>query len=59
MLKYIYTLATLLNYKAEARGKYSPDTIISGLFNDSLAEMDWILTLLELELVYGFEIADG
>ena len=59
MLKYIYTLATLLDYKSEVRGKYSPDTIISGLFNENLTEMDWILTLLEIELIYGIEINDG
>jgi len=58
MLKFIYTLATLLDYKAEVRGKYKPDSAISGLFNDNLTEMDWIFTLSELELVYGFEIPD-
>ena len=59
MLKYIYTLATLLDYKSEVRNKYSPEMIISGLFNDNLTEMDWIFTLSELELVYGFEIPDS
>ena len=59
MLKYIYTLATLLDYKAEVNGKYNPDLVISGLFNANLNEMDWILSLCELELVYGFEIPDG
>ncbi|MBK9096894.1 MAG: hypothetical protein IPM14_02000 [bacterium] len=58
MLKYIYTIATLLDYKSEVRNKYSPETIISALFNGNLTEMDWILTLSELELVYGFEIPD-
>ena len=56
MLKYIFTLATLLDYKSEVRNKYSPEMIISGLFNDNLTEMDWILTLSELELIYGIEI---
>ncbi len=56
MNRYLYTLATLLDYKSEVRNKYSPEMIISGLLNDSLTEMDWILTLTELELVYGFEI---
>ena len=59
MLKYLYTLATLLEYKSEVRNKYSPEMIISGLFNDNLTEMDWILSLCELELVYGFEIPDA
>lgn len=56
MNRYLYTLATLLDYKSEVRNKYSPEMIISGLFNEDLTEMDWILTLTELELVYGFEI---
>lgn len=59
MLKYIYTIATLLDYKSEVRNKYSPETIISALFNGNLTEMDWILSLCELELVYGFEIPDS
>ena len=58
MLRYLYTLATLLDYKSKVRNKYSPEMIISGLFNDNLTEMDWIFTLSELELVYGFEIPD-
>ena len=58
MLKYIYTLATLLEYKSEVKNKYSPEIIISDLFNDNnLTEIDWIHTLCELELIYGFEIA--
>lgn len=58
MLRYLYTLATLLDYKSDVRNKYSPEIIISGLFNDRLTEIDWILTLTELELVYGFEVPD-
>ncbi|MBV6418854.1 MAG: hypothetical protein DAHOPDDO_00064 [Ignavibacteriaceae bacterium] len=56
MNRYLYTLATLLDYKSEVKNKYTPEIIISGLFNDHLTEIDWILTLSELELVYGFEI---
>ena len=56
MHRYLYTLATLLDYKSEVRNKYSPEIIISGLINDNLTEIDWILTLSELELFYGFEI---
>ena len=59
MNRYLYTLATLLDYKSEVRNKYSPEMIISGLFNDNLTEMDWIMTLSELELVNGFEIPDA
>src|SRR5690606_30539607 len=58
MNRILYTLATLLEYKSDVRNKYSPEIIISGLFNDRLTEMDWILTLTELELVYGFEVPD-
>ena len=56
MLKFIYTMATLLEYKSKVKNKYSPEIIISDLFNDNLTEIDWIHTLSELELVYGFEI---
>ena len=56
MLKYMYTLATLLEYKSEVKNKYSPEIIISSLFNDNLTEIDWIHTLCELELIYAFEI---
>jgi hypothetical protein len=58
MLRYLYTLATLLDYKSELRNKYSPEIIISGLFKHNLTEIDWILTLSELELVYGSEVPD-
>lgn len=59
MLRYLYTLATLLEYKSEVKNKYSPEIIISDLFNDNnLTEIDWIHTLCELELIYGFEIPE-
>jgi hypothetical protein len=51
-------MATLLDYKSEVKNKYSPEIIISDLFNDHLTEVDWIHTLCELELVYGFEVPD-
>lgn len=58
MLKYIYTLATLLDSKSQIRKHYSPDTIISDLFDENLDEIDFITSLSELELIYGFEISD-
>ena len=58
MNKYIYTLATLLDYKARIKKHYSPDIVISDLFDENLDEIDWILTLSELELIYGFEIPE-
>ncbi len=58
MSRYLYTMATLLDYKSEVKNKYSPEIIISDLFNDHLTEVDWIHTLCELELVYGFEVPD-
>ncbi len=58
MLKYIYTLATLLDSKSQIRKHYSPDTVISDLFDEDLGEIDFIKSLSELELVYGFEIPD-
>jgi len=56
--KYIYTLATLLNNKSRAKKHYSPDTIISDLFDENLDEIDFIRSLSELELIYGFEIPE-
>ena len=56
MLRYLYTLATLLDSKSKVRKDYSPDTVISKLFDENLEEIDWVLSLSELELIYGFEI---
>ena len=58
MLKYIYTLATLLDSKSQIRKHYSPDTVISDLFDENLNEIDFIKSLSELELIYGFEIPE-
>jgi hypothetical protein len=58
MNKYLFTLATLLNNKSRAKKHYSPDTVILDLFDDNLDEIDRILTLSELELIYGFEMPD-
>ena len=58
MNKYIYTLATLLDYKSRVRKHYSADTVISDLFDENLDEIDFIKSLSELEIIYGFEIPD-
>ena len=58
MLRYIFTLATLLDYKSRIRKHYSPDTVISDLFDENLDEIDFIKSLSELELIYGFEIPE-
>jgi len=58
MNKYIYTLATLLDTKSRIKKHYNPDIVISELFDDNLDEIDWILTISELELIYGFEIPE-
>jgi len=58
MNKYIYTLATLLDDKARIRKHYSPDIVISNLFDENLDEIDWVLALSELELIYGFEMPE-
>lgn len=58
MLRYLYTLATLLDSKSQVIKHYSPDIIISDLFDENLDEIDFIKSLSELELVYGFEIPD-
>jgi len=58
MNKYIYTLATLLDTKSRIKKHYSPDILISDLFDDNLDEIDFIKSLSELELIYGFELPD-
>ncbi len=58
MLKYIFTLATLLDYKSRIKKHYSPETVISDLFNEDLNEIDFIKSLSELELIYGFDIPE-
>jgi hypothetical protein len=58
MLRYLYTLATLLDSKSKVRKHYSPDTVISELFDENLDEIDFIKSLSELELIYGYEIPD-
>jgi len=58
MLKYIFTIATLLDSKSKHKKHYSPDTVISDLFDENLDEIDFINSLSELELIYGFEIPE-
>ena len=58
MLRYLYTLATLLDSKSKVRKHYSPDIIIFDLFDENLDEIDFIKSLSELELIYGFEIPE-
>ena len=58
MNKYLYTLATLLDSKSRIKKHYSPDTVISDLFDENLDEIDWVLALSELELIYGFEMPE-
>ena len=58
MLRYLFTLATLLDYKSRVKKHYSPDTVISDLFDENLNEIDFIKSLSELELIYGFEIPE-
>lgn len=58
MLKYIFTLATLLDSKSKIKKHYSSDTVISDLFDENLDEIDFIKSLSELELIYGIEIPE-
>jgi len=58
MNKYIYTLAILLDTKARIKKHYCPDIVISDLFDENLNEIDFIKSLSELELIYGFEIPE-
>ncbi len=56
MNKYIFTLAILLDSKSRAKKHYNPDVIINELIDANLDEIDFIQSLSELELIYGFEI---
>jgi len=58
MLRYFYTLATLLDSKSRIRKHYGPDIVISDLFDQNLDEIDFIKSLSELELICGFEIPE-
>ena len=58
MFRYIFTLSTLLNDKFRIKKHYGPDTVISDLFDENLDEIDFIRSLSELELIYGFEMPD-
>ena len=58
MIKYIFTLAILLDFKFEMKKHYSADTVISDLFDEDGAEIYWILSLSYLEIIYGFEIPE-
>ena len=58
MNRYIYALAILLDTKSRIKKHYSPDIVISDLFDDNLDEIDFIQSLSELELIYGFEIPE-
>jgi hypothetical protein len=59
MIKYLFALATSLDYKSNIKKHYSSGTVISDLFDENLNEIDFIKSLSELELIYGFEIPDG
>ena len=58
MNKYIYIITQLLNAKAREPRLLNLDSKISELFDKGLDEIDWILSLSELELIYGFEVPD-
>ena len=49
----------LLDSKSKIRKHYSADIVISNLFDENLDEIDFIKSLSELELIYGFEIPDS
>ncbi len=58
MFKYIFTIAILLDNKSRIKKHFSPDILISDLFDEDLDEIDWMLSLSELEMIYGFEIPE-
>jgi len=58
MLRYLFTLATLLDSKSRAKKHYNPVVIINELIDENLNEIDFIRSLSELELIYGIEIPE-
>ncbi len=58
MNRYLYTLAILLDTKSRIKKHFSTDIVISDLFDENLDEIDFIQSLSELELIYGFEIPE-
>jgi len=58
MNKYIFTLATLLDSKSRSKKHYSPEVVISEILDTDLDEIDFVMCLSELELIYGFEITE-
>ena len=58
MNKYIFTLATLLDSKSRSKKHYSPDVVISEMLDTDLDEIDFVMSLSELELIYGFEVPE-
>ena len=58
MNKDIVTLAILLDSKSRAKKHYSSDVIIKDLIDTNLDEIDFIMSLSELELIYGLEIPE-
>lgn len=48
----------LLDAKSRIKKHFGSETVISDLFDDNLTEIDFIKSLSELELIYGFEIPE-
>lgn len=58
MNRYIYTTALILKDLFDVDREIVTSDKISVLFDESINEIAWILTLTRLELIYGFEIPD-
>ena len=50
MNKYIFTVSNITGFKIKNKKHYSPDRVISDLFDENLDEIDFIISLSELEL---------
>ena len=58
MYKYIYTITKILRDDFEVQKVIDQEDKISDLFDEDLDEIDFIKSLSELEIIYGFEIPD-
>ena len=58
MNKYRFVIGLFLKVYYDQKNMIADDEKISQLFNETFNELDWIVLLMRLELIYGMEIPD-
>lgn len=56
--KYIYTIKKLLDLLNNQNNQFNENTRISDLLGESITEIDWMKTLIKLELLFSINIPD-